>query len=85
MYSNALRYFMSYLKIPADRYDLLLDPDPKIIQMNICDYVSHLKNSGVIASRSIAVDTLTGSINYALETLEQPFNPIIVRFKLLLD
>ena len=53
--------------------------------MNICDYVSHLKNSGVIASRSIAVDTLTGSINYALETLEQPFNPIIVRFKLLLD
>ena len=55
MYSNALRYFMSYLKIPADRYDKLLDLDTKIIQMNICDYITHLKNSGVIASRSIAV------------------------------
>ena len=55
MYSNALRYFMSYLKIPHDRYDKLLDVDSKIIQMNICDYVSHLKNSGVIASHSIAV------------------------------
>jgi hypothetical protein len=55
MYSNALRYFMSYLKIPVDRYDKLLDLDTKIIQMNICDYITHLKNSGVIASRSIAV------------------------------
>jgi site-specific recombinase XerD len=46
---------MSYLKIPADRYDKLQDLDTKIIQMNICDYITHLKNSGVIASRSIAV------------------------------
>jgi hypothetical protein len=54
-YVKALHYFMTYLHIPLDAYDKLLDSDSKILQMNICDYISHLKNSGVIASRSIAV------------------------------
>ena len=53
-YVKALHYFMTYLHT-LDAYDKLLDSDSKILQMNICDYISHLKNSGVIASRSIAV------------------------------
>jgi hypothetical protein len=53
MYSKTLRYFMSYLRLPSESFDRLLDKDPKIIQMDICDYVIHLKKSGIIAPRSI--------------------------------
>jgi integrase len=44
---------MSYLRLPSESFDRLLDKDPKIIQMDICDYVIHLKKSGIIAPRSI--------------------------------
>jgi hypothetical protein len=44
---------MSYLRLPSEAFDRLLDMDPKIIQMDICDYVIHLKKSGIIAPRSI--------------------------------
>jgi hypothetical protein len=44
---------MSYLRLPSEAFDRLLDKDPKIIQMDICDYVIHLKKSGIIAPRSI--------------------------------
>ncbi|MGC2484521.1 MAG: hypothetical protein WA398_12235 [Nitrososphaeraceae archaeon] len=53
MYSKTLRYFMSYLRLPSESLDRLLDKDPKIIQMDICDYVIHLKKSVIIAPRSI--------------------------------
>ena len=43
MYSKALRYFMSYLKLSPQDYDKLLDKDPKAIQMDICDFVSYMK------------------------------------------
>jgi site-specific recombinase XerD len=52
-YSKTLKYFMSYLRLPPQAYDRLLDKDPKIIQMDICDYVIHLKKSGIVASRTI--------------------------------
>ena len=55
MYSKALQYFISYLRLPAEAHDRLLDKDPKTIQMDICDYVTHLKRSGVVAPRSIIV------------------------------
>ena len=42
-YIKALRYFMDYLHLPPEAYDRLLDQDPKITQMNICDYVSYLR------------------------------------------
>ncbi|MGA7693256.1 MAG: hypothetical protein WBV72_08365 [Nitrososphaeraceae archaeon] len=44
---------MSYLRLPSESLDRLLDKDPKIIQMDICDYVIHLKKSVIIAPRSI--------------------------------
>jgi hypothetical protein len=30
---------MTYLGLPLDAYDKLLDKDPKHIQMNVCDFV----------------------------------------------
>jgi integrase len=44
---------MSYLRLPSESFDKLLDKDPKIIQMDICDYVICLRKSGIIAPRSI--------------------------------
>jgi integrase len=34
---------MDYLHLPPEAYDRLLDQDPKVTQMNICDYVSFLR------------------------------------------
>jgi integrase len=46
LYTKALRYFMSYLRLPDDAYDSLLDKEPKLIQMDICDFITHLRKSG---------------------------------------
>jgi hypothetical protein len=43
MYSKALQYFMSYLRLSQQDYDKLLDKDPKSIQMDICDFVTFMK------------------------------------------
>jgi site-specific recombinase XerD len=45
-YVRALRFFMDYLKLPSYEYDKLLDKDPKIIQMEICDYITYLRKRG---------------------------------------
>ena len=34
---------MDYLRLPHDQYDKLLKRDPKLIQMDICDYTVFLK------------------------------------------
>lgn len=34
---------MDYLRLPHDQYDKLLEKDPKLIQMDICDYTVFLK------------------------------------------
>ena len=44
LYLQALHYFMDYLRIPRDNYDRLLDKDPKLIQMDIRDFIEFLKN-----------------------------------------
>jgi integrase len=49
-YTVALHYFMDYLKTPHTEYDKLLDKDPKLIQMDICDYVLHLKEKQLSAA-----------------------------------
>jgi integrase len=46
IYTLALSFFMSYLKLPPGAYDRLLDKDPKLIQMDICDFITHLKKHG---------------------------------------
>ncbi|MGB7677334.1 MAG: hypothetical protein WBL49_00870, partial [Nitrososphaeraceae archaeon] len=49
MYSKAIKYFISYLRLPPKAYYRLLAKDPKSIQMDICDYITHLKKSGIVA------------------------------------
>lgn len=44
-YKKSLEYFMKFLKV--DNYDKLLETDPKIIQMNICDYIVFLKSKNL--------------------------------------
>lgn len=44
-YVKALHYFMRYLGLPTTPkdYDKLLDKDAKLIQLDICDFITHLK------------------------------------------
>ncbi|MFY9566923.1 MAG: hypothetical protein WAQ29_11260, partial [Nitrososphaeraceae archaeon] len=44
-YVLALHYFMSYLHLQEDAYDKLIDNDPKISQMNVCDFVTYLRKT----------------------------------------
>ena len=50
-YIKSLQYFMKYLKL--DNFDSILDLDPKLLQMNICDYIVFLKSRN-LAPQSIA-------------------------------
>jgi hypothetical protein len=43
MYAKALSYFMKYLGLNVNDYDKLLDKDVKLIQMDICEFITHLK------------------------------------------
>jgi hypothetical protein len=56
-YVRCLDHFMKYLKI--DTYDKLLDKDPKIIQMNICDFILFMRKDHSYAMVSLYV----GAIN----------------------
>lgn len=50
VYTKALHYFMDYLRLAHDRYDKLLEKDPKLIQMDICEYISYLRTQHAPAS-----------------------------------
>ncbi|MFZ0345724.1 MAG: hypothetical protein WAL24_11260 [Nitrososphaeraceae archaeon] len=52
-YVRCLDHFMKYLKI--DTYDKLLDKDPKIIQMDICDFISFMRKDRSYAMVSLYV------------------------------
>jgi integrase len=59
-YVRALYYFMSYLKLHSDAYDRLLDKDPKLIQMDICEYITYLRKRG---RASASVTTYVAALN----------------------
>jgi hypothetical protein len=61
-YVKALTYFMTYLCLPSDAYDKLLPPekDPKIIQMDVCDFVSYLRKKGIAYA---TISMYTAAIN----------------------
>ena len=60
IYTLALSFFMSYLKLPPRAYDRLLGKDPKLIQMDICDFITHLRKHG---KSSATVATYTAALN----------------------
>lgn len=47
LYTKALHYFMNYIQLTHDQYDKLLEKDPKMIQMDICDFVMFLKQNNL--------------------------------------
>src|SRR5918996_499284 len=49
-YYKVIEYFMSYLRVPKGEYSKLLEPDLRIIQANIIDYISFLRKSKSSAS-----------------------------------
>src|SRR5215207_9300338 len=70
-YSKALRYFMDYLRIePQAAYDKLLPPerDPKVIQMDLCDFITDLRKKG-IASASVTTYTAALAKFYAMNDI----------------
>ena len=58
-YVRCLDHFMNYLKI--DTYSKLLDKDPKIIHMDICDFISFMREdrSYAMVSLYVAATSLT--------------------------
>lgn len=50
---------MDYLKIDRHQYQKLLEKDPKLIQMDICDFILYLKKD----RSSSAISVYVGAIN----------------------
>jgi hypothetical protein len=52
IYTISLHYFMDYLRLERNAYDKLLPPtkDPRMIQMDIKDYIIYLKNKKIAYS-----------------------------------
>lgn len=67
-YIKALHYFMTYLHIPLDAYDKLLEKDPKHIQMDICDFVTYLRKKG-LSSASVSVYVAAVNKFYAMNDI----------------
>ena len=59
LYVKALGYFMKYLRLGPNDYDKLLNKDVKMIQMDICDFITAFKNN----HSSAAVCTYVAAIN----------------------
>jgi hypothetical protein len=47
-YLKGLGYFMDFLKVERGAYDSILPPerDQRVIQMDICDFISYMRNQG---------------------------------------
>ena len=43
LYQKGLDYFMDYIKLGSEEYDRLLERDPKLIQMDIIRFITHMK------------------------------------------
>ena len=41
-YFNAIHYYMDFIKVGHEDFGKLLDEDPKLIQMDICRFVTEL-------------------------------------------
>ena len=47
LYVQALHYFMDYLRVSRGDYDKLVEKDPKLIQMDIIDFIKSLGKRGL--------------------------------------
>jgi hypothetical protein len=60
-YVKALHYFMNYLRLSYDQYDRLLEKGPKLIQMDLCDFVFLRKKGTAYAPVSVYIALLLTS------------------------
>jgi integrase len=56
LYTKVLEYFMKYLQLEPGNYDFdkLLEKNPKLIQMDICDFIIYLRSKTSLSSGSIS-------------------------------
>ena len=56
LYTKVLEYYMKYLRLDPNNYDYdkLLEKDPKLIQMDICDFITFLRSTTTLSSGSIS-------------------------------
>lgn len=61
-YQRGLSYFMDFLKVERGAYYKILPPerDQCVIQMDICDFISYMKNQG---KSSASISLYTAAIN----------------------
>ena len=50
IYEVGLHNFMDFLKIPYDAYDRLVEKDHKLIQMDICNFITYLRQKDCSSS-----------------------------------
>src|SRR5918994_6617290 len=50
IYEIGLHNFMDFLKIPDDAYDKLVEKDHKLIQMDICNFITYLRKKDCSSS-----------------------------------
>jgi site-specific recombinase XerD len=61
IYNIGLKNLMDYLHIPNDANDKLLEKDPKLIQMDVCDFIAYLRQKN---SASSSVSTYLSGIRH---------------------
>jgi site-specific recombinase XerD len=70
---------MDYLRIPRENYDKLLDKDPKLIQMDIIDFIKYLRSKNLsyatISSYVSAINKFYNMILYDATTSIDGFEP----------
>jgi integrase len=58
IYQKAIHYYMNFLKVGYEDYDKLLEKDPKLIQMDICEFITDYSKKVAPASVSSYVSGL---------------------------
>lgn len=54
-YLRGMNYFMDFVKVDREKYDKLLEKDPKIIQMDICRFITEFRDKIAPATLSTYV------------------------------
>jgi integrase len=69
-YRNGLSYFMDYLHIEAENYQLLVDGrDVKVIQADIIEWITHMKDVALLSPASINLYVAAVKHFYAMNDL----------------
>lgn len=71
VYLKSLHYFMDYQKISHmtdDQYEKLLEKDPKLIQIDVCNFITYLRKKN-LSSAAVSVYVASVSKFYAMNDI----------------